>query len=119
MKIFNAQSGELVKKEDYSKVVVFDKEAFRDKAHLVQVATIYPQTKQRLHFHEVQTTALYILEGEGVLFINNQEYTLKKGDAVMCEPMEKHYFWNKTDKDFTFLVLKINLPEKDDTHWEN
>lgn len=119
MKYYKANSGELIKKQDYSKIVLFDQNNFPKKDNLLQIATIYPQTKQRLHYHDKQTTVLYILQGECLLYINGQELMVAVGDALICEPGDKHYFWNKTEKDFTFVVFKLNLPEQDDTHWED
>lgn len=117
MKYYKAKSGEEIKKEDYSKIVLFNQNDFKAKDKLIQLATIYPNTKQRLHFHKYQTTILYILEGESLLVINNQEIFLKVGDSVICEPGDKHYFWNKNNSNFTFIVFKIDLPMEDDTNW--
>ena len=39
----------------------------------------------------------------------------KLGDAFICEPGDKHYFWNKTDKEFKLVVFKVDYPEIDDT----
>jgi quercetin dioxygenase-like cupin family protein len=117
MKLYKSGSGEEIKKQDYSKIVLFDQSQLPT-GHFLQIATIPANTKQRLHYHDVQTAVVYILQGRCTLHINNQDITLSEGDAVVCEPGDKHYFHNQTGQDFTFLVFKINLPEQDDTHWE-
>jgi quercetin dioxygenase-like cupin family protein len=118
MKHFQAGKGSVVKKEDYSKEIIFDQTDLPGKGHLLQVVTIPPQTKQRVHYHDSETEVFYILEGECLIYINDQEFLAKPGDAFVCSPGDKHNLWNKTDKNFKLAVFKINLPEQDDTHWK-
>ena len=42
-------------KPDYSKKILFNPEDFIQPGHLLQVVTIPPQTKQRVHYHHKQT----------------------------------------------------------------
>lgn len=108
---------EIVKK-DYSKRVIFPLSAFSEKGHLLQIVTIPPHTKQRMHFHEKQTEVYYILEGETIITINGVDYSAKAGDAFITEPRDVHNLWNKSDRDFKLLVFKINMPDNtDDTKW--
>lgn len=109
--------GEMVKK-DYSKRIIFPLSAFTQKGHLLQIVTIPPKTKQRMHSHQLQTEVYYILEGETVITINGTDYIAKPGDAFITEPGDVHNLWNKTEADFKLLVFKIDMPENsDDTSW--
>ena len=119
MKYFKAGTGTLIKREDYSKEIIFNQTDLPGQGHLLQVVTIPPQTKQRLHFHDQQTEVFYILEGECLIYLNDEEFLAKPGDAFVCSPGDKHNLWNKTDEDFKLAVFKIDLPEEDDTHWSN
>ena len=113
----NKQAKEIVKK-DYSKRIIFDSTDFKQKRHLLQTVTIPPKTKQRLHWHFEQTDVFYILEGECLIFINDKKLIARPGDAFICEPKDKHNLWNQSDKPFRLLVFKINLPEGEDSYWE-
>lgn len=119
MKYFKAGTGSVVKSEDYSKEIIFKEVDLPDKGHLLQVVTIPPHTKQRVHFHDLQTEIFYILEGECHICFNNEEFLARPGDAFVCSPGDKHNLYNKADKDFKLVVFKINLPQQDDTHWHH
>ena len=112
MKYRSSDEGELIKKKDYSKKIIFPAKDFQNKDHLLQVVTIPPKTKQRQHFHHKQTEVFYILEGTTTIIINDKEYQAKPGDAFICSPGDKHNLWNKTDRKFKLVVFKINLPQK-------
>jgi quercetin dioxygenase-like cupin family protein len=105
-------------RQDYSKTVIFDVNELPTGGHMLQTVTIPPQTKQRSHYHNIQTEVFFILEGKCSIFINENEFTAVPGDSFVCEPGDRHYLWNKTDKDFKLVVFKINRPEDDeDTVW--
>lgn len=118
MKYKRAGTGDEVVKEDYRKRIIFSSEDFEEKGHLLQIVTIPPNTRQRLHSHLKQTEVFYILEGETVIRINGVNHLAGPGDAFICSPGEVHNLWNKTDKEFKLVVFKINLPEgEEDTQW--
>lgn len=118
MRYFNLKRGKVIQKEDYSKVIIFNENELPGKGHLLQVVTIPPKTKQRLHFHDYQTEVFYVLENECLIYINDKKFLAKPGDAFVCSPKDKHNLHNKSDKEFKLVVFKINLQKKDDTHWE-
>jgi len=62
MKYASTQQGNEIIKKDYRKKIIFSLADFQEKGHLLQVVTIPPQTKQRLHSHNKQTEVFYILE---------------------------------------------------------
>ncbi len=119
MKYSISSHGNEIIKKDYRKKIIFSLEDFQEKGHLLQIVTIPPQTKQRLHSHNKQTEVFYILEGKTIIMINGMDYDAKPGDAFICSPGDVHNLWNKSDKDFKLLVFKINLPENDeDSNWQ-
>lgn len=106
-------------KKDYIKSIIFNNSELPGNGHLLQVVTIAANTKQRSHYHNVQTEVFYILEGECSIFINDIEYIAKHNDSFVCEPKDKHYLWNRSNSDFKLIVFKIDKPENDDdTVWE-
>ena len=118
MKYMPAGKGEQVVKEDYRKRIIFPPADFDEEGHLLQVVTIPPNTRQRIHFHYKQTEVFYILEGETLITINGVEYLAKPGDSFICAPGDVHSLWNQTVREFRLVVFKINLPEdEEDSHW--
>lgn len=109
----------VLKKEDYSKTIIFENSELPGKGHLFQLVTIPPKTKQRKHYHNIQTELFYILEGRCSIFINGEEYIAEPGDSFLCEPLDKHYLWNKEETEFKLAVFKFDKKENDDdTVWE-
>ncbi|MCC7290290.1 cupin domain-containing protein [bacterium] len=105
-------------KKDYSKAIIFGNTELPGEGHLLQVVAIPANTKQRAHYHNAQTEIFYILEGECSIYINDTEHIAVPGDAFVCEPGDRHYLWNRTDKEFKLVVFKIDKPgEGDDTVW--
>ena len=110
-------SGERVEEPDYSKTIIFSRDDFREPGHLLQVVTIPPKTRQRLHLHEQQTEVFYILEGEASIRLAGEVFLARPGDAFICSPGDAHSLWNQSEQEFRLVVFKINLPEADDTVW--
>jgi quercetin dioxygenase-like cupin family protein len=117
MKYRPAGQGTRISEKDYRKRIIFSLDDFDEQGHLLQVVTIPPHTRQRMHFHDKQTEVFYILEGETIITINDVEYAAKPGDAFICSPGDVHHLWNKTDRDFKLIVFKINKPRDEDTNW--
>jgi quercetin dioxygenase-like cupin family protein len=119
MKYRSSTEGRDIVKQDYQKRIIFSLEDFDEKGHLLQVVTIPPNTRQRMHAHHEQTEVFYILEGEATLTFNDVEYPARPGDAFICSPGDAHNVWNQTDREFRLVVFKINLPEQgEDSTWQ-
>ena len=118
MKFRPANQGNEILEKDYRKKIIFSLDDFAEEGHLLQVVTIPPHTRQRVHFHHRQTEVFYILEGETSITINGKEYSAKPGDAFICSPADVHNLWNRTEEDFKLLVFKINKPRAEDTTWK-
>lgn len=117
MKYKPSGSGKRIDEEDYSKRVIFSTEDFEEEGHLLQVVTVPPRTKQRLHAHREQTEVFYILEGEALIRTSGEDFLAKPGDAFICNPGDGHSLWNQSDEDFKVIVFKINKLQEDDTDW--
>ena len=117
MKYRPAGSGDVVEEQDYSKIIIFSSDDFEVPGHLLQVVTVRPHTRQRLHLHRQQTEVFYVLEGQAVIKIGGEEFVARPGDAFVCSPGDHHSLWNRSDEDFRLVVFKINTPAVDDTDW--
>ena len=119
MKYRPSTEGQEIVKQDYRKKIIFSLDDFDEPGHLLQVVTIPPDTRQRMHSHDRQTEVFYILEGEATITINGVDYFAKTGDAFICSPGDVHNLWNKTNEAFRLVVFKINLPDEgEDTRWQ-
>ena len=112
-----AGSGETVEEEDYTKTIIFSADDLENEGHLLQVVTVPPRTRQRLHFHREQTEVFYVLQGQAVIELAGEEFLARPGDGFICCPGDHHSLWNRSDEDFRLLVFKISFPEEDDTVW--
>lgn len=117
MKYRPAGSGQVIEEKDYSKTIIFSGDDFAEEGHLLQVVTVPPRTKQRLHLHRRQTEVFYVLEGHALLEIAGEEFAAVPGDAFICSPGDRHSLWNQSDQDFRLIVFKINKPEEEDSEW--
>lgn len=112
-----AGSGETVQEPDYSKTIIFSGEDFQEPGHLLQVVTIPPLTRQRLHLHQQQTEVFYILEGQAQISLAGKDFLARPGDAFICSPGDRHSVWNRSREEFRLVVFKINKPEGEDNVW--
>ena len=117
MKYTPAGSGQVVEEEDYSKTIIFSGDDFAEEGHLLQVVTVPPRTKQRLHLHQQQTEVFYVLEGQAMIEIGGEGVLARPGDAFICGPEDRHSLWNQSGREFRLVVFKINRPEADDSVW--
>jgi quercetin dioxygenase-like cupin family protein len=117
MKYKPTGSGDIVNEGDYSKRIIFSGKDLPEEGHLLQVVTIPPRTKQRLHAHRQQTEVFYVLEGEALIHIGGDDFLARRGDAFICSPGDEHSLWNQSDEDFEIGVFKINKPRENDTDW--
>ena len=81
-------------------MMIFSLDDFDEAGHLLQVVTIPPDTRQRMHSHGLQTEVFYILEGQATITINQVDYLAGPGDAFICSPGDLHNIWNKSKENF-------------------
>jgi len=108
---------EVVVRHDYKKEIIFSPSDFVRPEFLLQILTIPPNTKQRLHFHKKQTEVYFVLEGKALVYVDKREFTAYPGDAFMSGPHEMHYLWNQSNKEFKLAVFKFDIPKEEDTEW--
>lgn len=68
--------------------------SFQDKDLDLGVATITGRFPERGYvMNTVSKELIYVLEGTGILYIENEKVVFSKGDCILIEPNEK-YFWD-------------------------
>lgn len=64
------------------------------------------------HVHKVQEQVYYVLEGEGILTLDDTKHLMRSHDYVFVPPGVRHSFTNTGTQGLVFLV--ITTPASDD-----
>lgn len=66
---------------------------------------------QKSHAHQGQDKVYYVLEGEGVFQIDDEEETVTKGSAVLAPAGSVHGVKNRSSEPLVLLVFIAPKPE--------
>lgn len=66
-----------------------------------------PGKSEKRHYHKVGRQFFYILNGEAVMEIEGNNYTLRKNQGIQIEPKDKHKFKNESGENVQFLVVTM------------
>jgi mannose-6-phosphate isomerase-like protein (cupin superfamily) len=66
-----------------------------------------------MHYHTKARQFFYILEGEGVMVLEDQVILLKKGHGIEIAPEVRHQFQNQSESDVHFLVISVPPTRRD------
>ncbi len=72
--------------------------------HSLAYVVIPPGCSSRPHYHPIAEETYYILQGRARLVINDIEYLLTPGDAVLITPPERHQIFTEGDEELHFIV---------------
>ncbi len=75
----------------------------------------HPGDTAAKHYHTDCHHLFYILEGEGLIHVNEGSYRLSPGMVVVIVPNEVHSFENDTQANFTFV--EFWAPPPAETVW--
>jgi len=77
-----------------------------------RVSTYQPMAYVERHVHKVQEQVYHILDGEGIMEINDEKTVVAKGDVIFIAPGDWHSITNTGLGDLTFIV--VTTPTTDD-----
>ena len=72
------------------------------KIKLFQTAIVPVGSKTLLHKHHTSEEIYYILEGQGLMTLNNEKFEVKKGDTIYIPPKNPHKIENIGNVRFPF-----------------
>jgi len=75
----------------------------------------HPGDSAAKHYHTDCYHLFYILEGDGVMHVDEGNYHLKPGMVAVVGPSEVHWFENNTDENFKFV--EFWTPPPTETVW--
>lgn len=62
------------------------------------VLNFLPGQQMKQHSHPNRELYLHVLEGNGVLIVDDEEFPIAKGDVIFCDPDEQIGFTNTSDE---------------------
>jgi quercetin dioxygenase-like cupin family protein len=81
------------------------------------VVVITPDEAHPCHMHIHQEESFLVLDGECDVWVDGKLVVLKKGDYLICQKGEAHYFNNTSDRDFKAVFIKApHLDFKDSVY---
>jgi len=66
------------------------------------------------HYHERGDHIIFILSGEGIEIVEDEEFPISAGDVLFIPAGEKHTIVNNSDKDLRYLGFCTRSPGKSD-----
>ena len=77
-----------------------------EKDFKIKKIEVNPSKRLSYQFHNKRSELWYILNGEGVVTINEKKIEVKKGSIVKIEKLEKHRIENSGLKTLTFIEVQ-------------
>lgn len=75
----------------------------------------HPGDTAARHYHVGSDHAFFVLNGRGLMYVEDEAHRLEPGDVALVRPGEVHWFENDGDQDFSFVEYWAPPPE--DTIW--
>ena len=75
---------------------------------------LVPGSQVPYHYHEKRESVIFFISGEGIEFIEGQEFPIKAGDVLFIPAGEKHTTLNRSDRDLRYLEFFTCPPVKSD-----
>ena len=74
--------------------------------HKVKRITVYPGKRLSLQRHKKRAEHWYIVHGDAIITLNNDDLTLKAGDSVNIKINDIHRIENAGKKDVVFIEVQ-------------
>ncbi len=81
----------------------------------VKLEQMPPHSSEMVHFHATAQQFFYVLDGEAIMEIDDEEVLLQKCEGVLIEPGAVHRIINRQDSTLRFVVTSQPNTTKDRT----
>ncbi|MBU3651266.1 MAG: cupin domain-containing protein [Limnohabitans sp.] len=78
-----------------------------------RISRYAPAAYVQEHVHQVQEQIYYVLEGEGVLTLDDQSHLMRPHDYVYVPPGVRHSFTNTGTTGLVFLVITTPMDDEE------
>ncbi len=82
---------------------------FESNCDFIDRVVIPPKSTIGYHKHGANEEMYIVLEGQGIMTINDQQKEIKKGDMILNSPGGAHGLVNSSDANIDLLVIQIGL----------
>ncbi|HCO67360.1 MAG TPA: cupin domain-containing protein, partial [Dysgonomonas sp.] len=83
-----------------------DSWVFVDKENLsVKLECMPPDTKENIHYHTKALQFFYILKGEAIFHIHENEVNIRAQEGILISPQTIHFIENRSNERIDFLVI--------------
>jgi len=87
----------------------FESKDFKGPWNFVDFAVLPPGASIGIHTHGANEELYLVLEGEGLMHLDGQEFPVKAGAAVLNKPGGTHGLRNEGPNDLKLFVVEIKL----------
>jgi mannose-6-phosphate isomerase-like protein (cupin superfamily) len=88
---------------------IWGKSDFKSNVDFIDRMLIPPKSTIGYHKHGNNEEMYIILEGQGVMTVNNESTLVRKGDMILNAPHNSHGIQNHSEEDLDVLVIQISV----------
>jgi len=77
-----------------------------------RISTYQPMAYVERHVHKVQEQIYHVLDGEGLMEIDNERRVVRKHDVIFIPPGAWHAMYNTGLGDLTFIVVTTPIDDE-------
>jgi mannose-6-phosphate isomerase-like protein (cupin superfamily) len=81
-----------------------------------RISRYAPMAYVQEHVHKVQEQVYYVLEGEGILTLDDTKNLMRPHDYVYVPPGVRHSFTNTGTQGLVFLVITTPASDEEEVH---
>lgn len=101
--------------KDKSEIIeIFHPNNSEIKNQSLALAVVAPQKHTELHCHKNSEEVYFVLEGEGIIYLDGTEVKTEKNNAILIKPGLKHNIKNTGNKELKFLCISNPAYNHDD-----
>jgi mannose-6-phosphate isomerase-like protein (cupin superfamily) len=90
-------------------VELFKKDEFKSNLRFINYTILPPGTSIGEHKHGNNEEAYVILEGNGIMSLEDEKYDVKPGSVIINKPYGTHGLLNNGSKDMKVLVFEVAM----------
>ncbi len=88
---------------------IWGKSDFKSNVDFIDQMLIPPKSTIGYHKHGNNEEMYIVLEGQGVMTVNNEATLVRKGDMILNAPHGSHGLHNHSEADLDVLVIQISV----------
>jgi len=74
------------------------------------IVEISPEKNTTSHSHDIGEEFMSVIEGEGLIILDEKKHEVKKGDLIFIKSHQKHQIINVSKKEYLKLLIGVSPP---------